>query len=172
MPSSAPVVRKFKVENAIDPKEIHIANIMTKALLEQLQLCVATGTPQNIFGQPPTSLSTFCPHLQKRVTEPNKKRIPPKKEGKEEPPKHQVVTRGSIVNTTGKRILFPKGLKQRYCSDFLDTESTCRLGEKCSFVHAIYPSSFPDEDLKLMEEHVNKTEGYSFAAKQPAKKVS
>ena len=76
------------------------------------------------------------------------------------------------MNTTGKRILFPKELKQRYCSDFLDTEFTCRLGDKCSFVHAIYPASFSEEDLKLLDEHVNKSEGYSFAAKQPAKKVS
>ena len=165
-------MRKYKVENTIDPKEIYIANIMTKALLEQLQLCVATGTPQNIFGQPPTSLSTFCPHLQKKDTEPTKKRTPPEKEGKEEPSKRQVVTRRSIVNTIGKRILFPKGLKQRYCSDFLDTDSTCRLGDKCSTVHRIYPTSFSEEDLKLLEEHVRKSEGYSFVAKQPVKKVS
>ena len=34
-----------------------------KNLLEQLQLCIATGSPQNLFARPPASFATFCPLL-------------------------------------------------------------------------------------------------------------
>ena len=34
-----------------------------KNLLEQLQLCIVTGSQQNIFTRPPASFATFCPLL-------------------------------------------------------------------------------------------------------------
>ena len=79
----SPVVHKFKIEHFIDPKKINITNIMTKPLLEQLQLCVATGTPQTIFAQAPSSLSTCCPHLMETKVEnpnPKKRTFEPKEE--------------------------------------------------------------------------------------------
>ena len=79
----SPVVHKFKIEHFIDPKKINITNIMTKPLLEQLQLRVASGTPQTISPQAPWSLSTFCPHLvETKVENPNpqKRTIEPKEE--------------------------------------------------------------------------------------------
>ena len=171
---SAPVIRKFKVENTIDPKEIRMATIMTRSLLDQLQLCVATGTPQIIFGQAPSSLPTFCPQLVEKESPPTKKRHLqdkdkfPKDEGNKKP----APTRGSIVNDTGKKIYFPKGLKNKYCSEFLDTNATCRHGENCNFIHAVWPTSFPKEDVDIIKDFVAKTEGLSFANKPNDKKVS
>ena len=69
---------------------------------------------------------------------------------------------GAIINTTGSRLIFPKGLSNKYCADFLDVNVTCRHGEKCNFVHAVFPSGFTTEDVKIMEEHVNKTNGLKF----------
>ena len=174
IPISAPVIRKFKIDNLIDPKEIRIATIMTKNLLDQLQLCVATGTPQNIFAQQPSSFKTFCPHLcEKESDQKNKKRPLQDKDPKQEDPNKRPVTlRGSIVNTTGKKIYLPRGLKNRYCSDFLDTNSSCRHGDKCTFVHTVYPANVPDEDKKIIDKFVEETEGLSFVDKKPEKKVS
>ena len=172
MAKNPPVIRKFKVDNTIDPKEIRIATIMTKNLLDQLNLCVATGTPQLIFAQQPSSFSTFCPQLMETECEyVKKKRSSQDFDTKGESNKKQLVSKGSIINTTGKKIYFPKGLKNRYCADFLDNGSFCRHGDKCTFVHAIWPNSFPDEDKKLFEDHINNTDGYSFVNKDD-KKVS
>ena len=59
--------------------------------------------------------------------------------------------------------MFPKGLSQRYCADWLDNSASCKHGEGCNFVHAVYPSGFPSEDLKLITEYVNTHSGLSFA---------
>ena len=61
------VIRKFKVENTINPKEVKIAIIMQKSLLEQLQLCCATSSAQNIFAKPPISFGLFCPVLASKL---------------------------------------------------------------------------------------------------------
>ena len=100
------MIRKFKIDNVIDAKDIKIATIMTKSLLDQLQLCVASGTPQNIFAQQPS-----CPHLcEKHTDSRNKKRLLPDKEPKQKDPNKRTVTvRGSIINTTGKKIYLPRG---------------------------------------------------------------
>ena len=146
---------------------------MTKSLLEQLQLCVPAGTPQSIFAQPPSSLSMFCPHLMEPKVEYPKKRThdpkeEPNKKIKHDPNKTIPNVRGSIVNKTGKKIYFPKGLTQRYCSDFLDTGTSCKHGENCNFVHAVYPGNIPEEDKKIIVEHVKNTEGLSFVDKKNA----
>ena len=147
---------------------------MTKSLLDQLQLCVATGTPQTIFGQAPSSLPTFCPQLVEKDNPTSKKRPLPDKDKypKDEGYKKPAPPRGSIVNETGKKIFFPKGLKNKYCSDFLDTNSSCRHGENCNFTHAVWPSSFPKEDVEIIKDFVEKTEGLSFTNKTTDKKVS
>ena len=170
----APVIRRFKIESMIDAKEIRIATIMTKNLLDQLQLCVATGTPQNIFAQQPSSFKTFCPHLCDKDSDPRSKKRPlPDKDPKnEDTGKRTATVRGSIINTTGKKIYLPRGLKNRYCSDFLDTNSSCRHGDKCTFVHTVYPTNVPEEDRKIIDKFVEETEGLSFVDKKPEKKVS
>ena len=152
-------VRQYKVENTIDPKGIKLATRMTASLTEQLELCSATCSPQVLFSKPPASCAVYCPHL---VT------VPPKKHKLEDPkpgspPKRH---RGPIINTTGKRLMFPKGLSQRYCSDFLDSSTSCKHGEACNFVHAVYPSGFPSEDLKAVTDYVNDHSGLSFAGKK------
>ena len=56
-------------------------------------------------------------------------------------------------------------LKLKYCSDYLDTNATCRHGDECNYVHAIFPAGFHADDVKIMEDHVTNTEGYSFKDK-------
>ena len=158
-------IRKAKVEQVIDPKDVKIATIMKTNLLDQLQLCSATGSAQNLFSEAPTSFSILCPHLAKTTpisTTTGKKRpiVEPKTDPS--PKKH----RGPIKNTTGNRIVFPKGLTQRYCADFLDSNSSCRHGEQCSFAYAVYSHGFPPEDAKLLREHVEKFDGLSFVDKK------
>ena len=57
------VVREVKVSQTIDLKSIKVSSLNMKNLLEQLQLCVATGSQQNPFARPPASFATFCPLL-------------------------------------------------------------------------------------------------------------
>ena len=68
---------------------------------------------------------------------------------------------GSISNTTGKRITFPKNLEKQYCTDFLDSNRICKHGNNCNFVHAIYPSGFTKNDKILMAKHIGDTDGLS-----------
>jgi len=169
------VIRKFKVSNSIDSKEVKIGRIMQNSLLDQLQLCTATSSLQNLFANPTASFKIFCPSLSTKIQEHQSgyndrglkrpfedrglkrpfedartKRILPAK----------TETRGSIVNTTGKKIIFSRGLKKKYCSDFLDTNrSYCH--KKCNFIHAVYPSGFTNKDKPLMEAHIKETEGIS-----------
>ena len=117
----APVIRKVKVENTIDPKEIHIAIIMTKSLLDQLQLCVVTGTPHTIFGQAPSSLPTFCPQLVEKDNPSGKKKPHqdkdkfPKDEGNKKP----APARGCIINVTGGKSSSPKDSRTSIVPNFL-----------------------------------------------------
>ena len=172
MAKNPTMIRKFKVDNTIDPREVRIATIMVKNLLDQLNLCVATGTPQLIFAQQPSSFNTFCHHLTEYEGEQmNKKRSFHDLNTKGDSNKKPSISKGSIINTTGKRFLFPKGLKHRYCAEFLDANASCRHGENCTFKHAVWPSGFADEDKKIFEDHINNTNGYSFVSKGK-KKVS
>ena len=70
-------------------------------------------------------------------------------------------TNGSILNTTGKRISFPKGVEKHYCTDFLDSIKVCKHGSNCNFVHAIYPSGFTKNDRTLTAKHIQETDGLS-----------
>jgi len=67
MAKNPTVVRKFKIDNAIDPKGVKIALMMHKSLLDQLQLCCATSSVQNLFAKPPSSFAIFCPTLSKQL---------------------------------------------------------------------------------------------------------
>ena len=166
------MIRKFKVDNTIDSGEVRIATIMVKNLLDQLNLCVATGTPQLIFAQQPSSFVTFCPHLTNYEGDyANRKRSLQDSNSRGDSNKKPFISKGSIINTTGKKLTFPRGLKHRYCAEFLDFNSSCRHGDKCTFKHAVWPSGFADEDKKLFEEFINDTDGLSFVNKGE-KKVS
>ena len=115
-----------------------MTTIMTNSLLEQLQLCSLTCSPQNKDKDP-------------------------------SPKKHK----DCIINKTGKRILFPKGLTNKYCSEFLDNSTSCHHGDNCSFSRAIFPHGFAKEDVKSFEKYITKTEGYDFTSNhKPGKKVS
>jgi hypothetical protein len=158
-------IRKIKIDQTIDPKEIKVATMMKTNLLDQLQLCSATGAPQNLFAEAPSSFSILCPHLVESTASPatNPKKRPivdPKTDP--QPKKH----RGPILNTTGNRMFFPKGLSKRYCADFLDSNSSCHHGDKCNFDHSVYPKEFPSEDIKLLQEHVASFDGLSFIDKK------
>ena len=60
------------------------------------------------------------------------------------------IASGSIINTTERNIRMPSGLKQKYCSHFVDTSKTCDFGSKCKHTHAHYPSGFDNVDLQPM----------------------
>ena len=77
----------------------------------------------------------------------------------------KMMSYGTIVNTTGKRITFPSGMEKRYCADFLDDKETCVHGKNCKFIHAQYPRGFTDKDKALMAKHVQDTAGLTFRDK-------
>ena len=123
-----------------------------------------------LFAHAPSSLQNFCPHLV--VTKPSidtGKKCPPPND-KDERNKQQRQTSGSLINTTNKRLFFPKGLKNRYCANFLDTSTTCRHGKNCTYLHVIWPSDFHADDIKIMTDHVKNTYAYLFVSND--KKVS
>ena len=69
------VVRKFKISNTIDQKETKIGQIMYKSLLDNLQLCSATSSLQNLFANPASSYYLFFPKEQDNInTNGNNKR--------------------------------------------------------------------------------------------------
>ena len=68
---------------------------------------------------------------------------------------------GSILNTTGKRISFSKGIEKHYCTDFLDFSKVCKHGSNSNFVHVIYPSGFTKNDRTLMAKHIQEMDGLS-----------
>jgi len=138
------IVRKLKIENTIDVKEIKLVQIMFRTLLDQLQLCSATSSLQVLFAHPPSSKRDLSDKEKENEYEPKKKK-----------------GFGSIVNKTGKKIFFPQGMEKRYCADFLDVGQICSR-ENCTFVHAMYPSGFTEKDKDLMKKHVENTEGLSF----------
>ena len=72
---------------------------------------------------------------------------------------------GSITNTTGTQLSFPKGMDKRYCANFLDTNAFCKHGRNCKFIHAVFPSGFTEKDKELMTKHVKETKGLSFKDK-------
>ena len=158
-------VRKFKVEGTIeDLQDIEMASLMIQDLLNQLRLCTVTGSLHTLFAHPPTSFPTFCPKLVKQ--ESHKRKKPEDDDsGKKEPAYKKDKKMGSIINTTGKKMYFPKDLEERYCAEFLDTNLTCTRGEHCKYIHAVYPHGFKGNDAKIIQEHVEKTPGLSFVKK-------
>ena len=159
--------RKFQIENTIDKNQVKLASIMHNNLIEQLQLCVATSSLQNLFAHPPTSFRLFCPALNATNTKQESANIGyiDKKRtlstnNENEPNKKRLF--GSIINDTGRRIMFPRGVEKKYCSDFMDTGKSCQHGDSCNFVHAVFPNGFSDNDKTLITKYVNETEGLSF----------
>ena len=124
---------------------------MYTSLLDQLQLCSATSSLQNCFANPSSSyhqlcprVSTWCPPVSttKCLANDNKRFLSEKEKNKDRETKEKKVGYGSILNTTGKKIDFPRGMEKIYCSDFLDVGVTCRHGETCHFEHTLFPKDF------------------------------
>ena len=61
---------------------------------------------------------------------------------------------GSILNLTRQRMIFPKNMEKRYCSNYLDAGRVCRYGRDCHFVHAVYPTGFTPHDKIIMEKYI------------------
>ena len=166
MAKTPQVTRKFKITNTVDHKEIKMAIMMQYTLMDQLQLCAVTSSTQNIFAQAPVSFKIFCPSLYKAPelqTCPlpkrpysllNQEHIDERKKPRQEP-------KGAIINTTGRKMFFPKGLEKKYCADFLDSSSVCTHGNSCKFVHALYPKGFTKNDLPIIDKHIADTPGLS-----------
>ena len=72
---------------------------------------------------------------------------------------------GSIINTTGRNIRFPSGLKETYSSHFVDTAKVCDFGAKCKHKHAVFPSGFDIDDHKSLLDFVKETRGLKWSDK-------
>ena len=156
-------VRKFKIDGTIEYiKDIEVAMLMMTDLQNQLRLCTVTGSLHTLFAHPPTSFPIFCPNLAK--TETLKRKTFDDKDNGPTPPKKEKQG-GSVNNTTGKKLFMPKGMKGRYCSDYLDASRNCVHGNNCRWTHVVYPDGFEGDDAKLFEEYVNSTPGISFVKK-------
>ena len=167
MAKTPQVLRKFKITNTVDHKEVKMAIMMQSTLMDQLQLCAVTSSTQNIFAQAPISFRIFCPSLQnapelqsrlplKRPnSSQNQEHIDERKKPRQEP-------KEAIINTTGRKIFFPRGLEKKYCADFLDSSSVCSHGNSCKFVHALYPKGFTTNDLSIIDKFIVDTPGLSF----------
>ena len=57
------VIREFKCSNVIKFKYFRMARIMTDNMMEQLNLCIVTCSPNIIFHSAPLTLKSFCPDL-------------------------------------------------------------------------------------------------------------
>ena len=155
------IIRQLKIENLIDPKDIKIGQMMFKTLLDQLQLCSATSSLQILFAHPTFSYNMFCSQSKKN----DKKRQLTDKDKNTMYDNKKNLASGSIINTTGTQIMFPKGMDKRYCANFLDTNAFCKHGRNCKFIHALFPSGFTEKDKELMTKHVKETKGLSFKDK-------
>ena len=82
--------------------------------------------------------------------------------GQDNEKRPRIETRGSIINKTGKKIIFPQGLHQIYCSDFLDAGEACRHWDKCRFVHAVYRGGFIEKDKSIVDDFIKNEPGLSF----------
>ena len=167
MAKNPKITRKYQITNMIDINEIRMARVMHNNLLEQLQLCTATSSLQNIFAQPATSFKLFCPaqYKQNEISNSLKRTAASAdlKSSDNDNKKKKLGSFGSIVNKTGDRIMFPRNMKKKYCSYFLDTDKQYKHGENCTFVHAVYPQGFSDKDKEILTKFVNETNGLSFA---------
>ena len=123
MAKTPQVMRKFKVTNTVDHKEIRMAILMHSTLMDQLQLCSVTSSTQNIFAQAPSSFKVFCPSLHKTsepFTCPLVKRPHSQLSHTSsiDTKRLRAEPKGAIINQTGKKLFFPRGLENKYCSDF------------------------------------------------------
>ena len=170
-------VRKLKIENMINIQDVKIGTIMHSSLLQQLQMCSATSSLQNLFANPTSSFKLFCPSLIPKKNETTSE-LAEKKRPFKPVDKHQEFSnkkrdlgkgsmtntnqgKGSIINSTGKKIWFPNGLEKKYCSNFLDVGESCPHGDKCHFVHAMFPKDFTENDKLTMQKHINNSQGLS-----------
>ena len=57
------VIRELKATGKIDTKHVKVPLLIMQQLLEQLQLCIATGSTGILFARPPNTFAVFCPVL-------------------------------------------------------------------------------------------------------------
>ena len=167
IPLTASAVRRFKIDVSIDHlKDIEVASLMITDLLNQLRVCTVTGSLYTLFAHPPTTCPIFYPNLAK--TETGKRKTYDDKDNENTSMKKE--KKGSITNTTGKKLFIPKGMIGRYYSDFLEVNRTCAHGENCRFTHAVYPDGFEGNNAKIFEEYINSAYGLSFVKKNSSEK--
>ena len=69
---------------------------------------------------------------------------------------------GSIINNSGNQLFLPKTLSMRYCREFLDANELCKYKKNCNFVHKLFPTQFPENDIKIIKDYVQQAEGLTF----------
>ena len=70
-----------------------------------------------------------------------------------------VIEPGSIINTAGRNIRFPSGLKLKYFSHFVKTSKVCDFVSKCKHKYVAFLSGFDSDDHKPMLDFVKETRG-------------
>ena len=166
-------IRRYKIENMIKYDDVNLSSLMISSLIDQLRLCTATGSLQVLFANPPSSFKHFCPHLLKKELPTQNTKRPPEGDKLPDGKKDRKDSKGSILNTTGKRLTFPPGLEGKYYSNFLDSGTICTRDETYKFTHSVFPHEFVGQDVNIFREHIEKPPGLSFTTKQSAdKKVS
>ena len=158
--------------------------------MDQLHLCVATSSVQHLFAKAPISFAFFCPKLAAKHRTGSDGSIRPTSNSHHSggntngggerggAPKNGGDKRkrdvdsgagdkapGSIINTTGRNIRFPSGLKETYCSHFADTAKVCDFGAKCKHKYAVFLGGCDSDDHKPVLDFVKETRGLKWSDK-------
>ena len=83
------------------------------------------------------------------------------KRTKREVPTNRPEFTGPTINKSGKKIYFPPGLDERYCSICINSDMACQHVKDCNFKHALFFSGFTDKGVGIMMKFVEKTNGLS-----------
>ena len=53
-------------------------------------------------------------------------------------------------------------MSTRCYREFLDANEQCKHTKNCNFVHKLFPTQFSENDIKIIKDYVQQTEGLTF----------
>ena len=119
-----------------------------------------------MFATPTTSFKIFCPSPHAKLNDsrnssndiipkrPHNEKNYDRKQDTDPNKRTKIETKGLIINKTGKKNYFPKGMEKKHCSDFLDAGESYGDGDKCNFIHTVFPGGFINKDKLVMEKNL------------------
>ena len=137
---------------------------MPRDLLDNLELFAATGSPGNFFSEQALSYHLFFKEPSKRKEIVDEDRNNKRGRFQQQQP-NSAPPAGCIVNTTGRTLVFPKGLSTRYCKDFFDVGRECKYGKSCNFAHKLFPMQTDPQDKAILLQWINDTPGLTLTNK-------